>query len=146
LAVASLVVAIIALLVAIIVAVVERRQASRITAIQEARRSEEVADRQAAHLVVQFEPIKTSGGVPGRRLVIHDDGPAAARDIDVELDPQAEENGPELYEPPWPLTLQVGQRFEVMAIVSASTPMDVGATVRWSDERGPHEDRRSEGD
>jgi hypothetical protein len=140
-ALAGLLVAVLALLVSIIVAWVQHRQSSRLTAIEEARREEEIVQRKAASLLVEFEEYLTSSGRRGHRLVLTNRGQAIAQDVafNMDSDDGSDDSLPHMMEEPWPLTLQVGQRYEITAAVSMSTALNVRGTLSWRDERGPQQ-------
>jgi hypothetical protein len=141
-------VAFLALVVSIVVALWQARVAreqtriareqtaiqARLAAIEEARRAEEVEARSLAQVTASFQPHG-----PDSRLVVHNQGPAIARDVEVEV-----EQGPGV--PPvfsldaLPADLQPGQpmMFQVPVSMEEVAPMRV--TVRWSDGAGEHEE------
>jgi hypothetical protein len=133
------VIAAIALVALVVSWRVSRRQTAiqeRVAAIEEARRTEEIAAR--AHARVTASVTHEQRDHRGRdvRLVLHNDGPALARGVQVDL-----EEGPTnavIGLEALPVDLQPGQstRFPV-ALALGDHPI-LRITVRWADEAGNH--------
>jgi hypothetical protein len=106
----------------------------RLAAIEEARRAEEVEARSLAQVTASFQPRG-----PDSRLVVHNQGPAIARGVEVEV-----EQGPGV--PPvfsldaLPADLQPGQPMAFQVPVSMEEVAPMRVTVRWTDGAGAHED------
>jgi hypothetical protein len=105
-----------------------------LAAIDEARRAEEVEARSLAQVTASFQPHG-----PDSRLVVQNQGPAIARDVEVEV-----EQGPGV--PPvfsldaLPADLQPGQPMTFQVPVSMGEVAPMRVTVRWTDGAGAHED------
>jgi hypothetical protein len=113
-----------------------------VTAIEEARRREEVSARLVADLTagVNRELKKGAGSHEYHDywLVLTNRGPAVAEDVDVHL--LAEKDGGE---PPelskgghFPVTLDAGQEYRVWLMVSYGMSPNFRADLRWQDGRG----------
>jgi hypothetical protein len=124
-------------LVALVVSFrVARRQTAiqeRLTAIEETRRAEEVEARRLAQVTASFQPRG-----PDSQLVVHNQGPATARDVEVVV-----EEGPGV--PPvfslegLPNDLQPDQPMTFQVPVSMGEAAPLRVTVRWNDGAGGHE-------
>jgi hypothetical protein len=134
--VVSAITAAIALVALVVSFRVARRQTAiqeRLTAIEEARRAEEVEARRLAQVTASFQPRG-----PDSQLVVHNQGPALARDVEVEV-----EEGPGV--PPvfslegLPNDLQPGQPMTFQVPVSMGEAAPLRVTVRWNDGAGAHE-------
>jgi hypothetical protein len=141
------VIALLALAVSIVVAVWQARTAreqtaiareqtaiqERVAAIETARRTEEVESRDRARVTASFQPRG-----PDSQLVVHNEGPAIGRDVEVEV-----EEGPGV--PPvfslegLPNDLQPGQPMTFQVPVSMGEAAPLRVTVRWNDGAGGHE-------
>jgi hypothetical protein len=108
---------------------------ARLAAIEEARRAEEVEARSLAQVTASFQPHG-----PDSRLVVHNQGPAIARDVEVEVE-QGLRIPPVFSLDALPADLQPGQQRTFQAPVA---PLGDAATmrvmVRWTDGAGDHEE------
>jgi hypothetical protein len=145
----SAAIALAALVVSIVVA---RRQTAiqeRLAAIEEARRAEEVEARGRARVTASLARDEPQGvmvragqlapkPVP-LRLVLHNDGPALARSVQL-----AVEQGPGVPQvlglEALPVDLQPGQSMLFIVTVSLRSTPTMRVTVRWTDEAGDHEE------
>ncbi len=142
-------IALVALVVSIAVA---RRQTAiqeRLTAIEEARRAEEVEARARARVTASFESedrqvvqVEPRNLVLGNRLVLHNEGPALARDVKAEVASEGGGEGPEVFglEEALPCDLQPGQRMPFRVTTTLGDSPTIRVTVRWTDDAGDHEE------
>lgn len=130
----SAAIALVALVVSMVVA---RRQIAiqeRLAAIEEARRAEEVEARTRAWVRAT---VSREGRMPA--LVLHNEGSALARGVDIEvewlnLDQFPRVNGREVL----PVDLQPGQQMAFSIPVSMGFLLVFRVTVHWSDGAGDH--------
>jgi hypothetical protein len=133
-----------------------RRQTAlqeRVTAIEEERREEERRSRRQADVTLRFD----SHEIPGRSamqlvagssfiptaeifMVVHNRGPAVARDVDVKLDGGSSQHLPVVPEGMLPLpVLDSGQEFSIRMPVTVAVAVVFDAIVTWQDDEGPKE-------
>jgi hypothetical protein len=130
----------IALLALVVSFVVARRQTAiqeRLTAIEEARRAEEVEARGRARVTATIRP-------PWEWLTLHNEGPALARDVEAEV--VSLDDSP----PPtisglgnlfgFQVNMQPGQTMPFWIERAREDAEMVEVTVRWTDEAGSHEE------
>lgn len=135
----SMVIALVALVVSWRVA---RRQTAiqeRVAAIEEARRVEEVEARTRARVTVDVVHEQRDARRRDSRLVLHNEGPALARDVEVEV-----EEGPQVPSviglEALPVDLQPGQQRRFIVAVGVKDATTFRVSVRWTDEAGGHEE------
>jgi hypothetical protein len=128
-----------ALVVSIVVA---RRQTGiqeRLAAIEEARRAEEVEARTQARVTASLVHEQLDARRRDTRLVLHNEGPARARNVEAEL-----EEGPQIPSviglDALPVDLQPGQQMRFTVAAAMGDAMTFRVTVRWTDEAGDHEE------
>ncbi len=138
--VAALGIAIVSLVVAVLVALAQVRQGRRLTALREPsppvddRTPEDLARDTAAEIQVSLDRMGHAS-----ELVVENTGNASASDVTVTFDPPSSAGGPMLHEAPFPSAVHAHHIMRIPAVISFSTPPNEHTTVRWSDERGPHE-------
>jgi Flp pilus assembly protein TadB len=135
----SAVISIVALVVSWRVA---RRQTAiqeRVAAIEEARRAEEVEARARARVTASLMHEQRDPRRRVTRLVLHNEGPALARGVEVELEEGQQIPGIIGIEA-LPVDLQPGQRMPFIVSVGLADAMTFRVTVRWTDEAGGHEE------
>ena len=144
----ELAVALVSLIVSALVAIRQHRLAARTTAIEEARRREEIEARKTADLVTFFEQERYLGTSFGQAtsstttyFVVKNLGPAPARDITVSVE---RDHAPD-YDDGYDLTrvplsyLDPGQDIRRQVLVYVGRENRCLVTLRWSDDRGPQE-------
>lgn len=126
-------------LAALVVSIkVARRQTAiqeRLTAIEEARRAEEVEARARARVTASFLRADS-------QLVLHNEGAALARDVTAEVASQDGAEVAEVYglDETLPADLQPGQRMPFRVMLDLGMGATMRVTVRWTDEAGSHEE------
>jgi hypothetical protein len=107
----------------------------RLAAIEEARRSEELAARSQADLTAFFEPIP---GKSERNFVVHNRGPARATNILPTIAAAGEGNTPEIYglEDTLLPSLDPGGRYSWLALPSMGDARTVDIHLQWEDPSG----------
>ena len=110
---------------------------AQIAAIEEARHTTALLERERATLSVQFEAV----GTDSHMLVVRNEGPATAYDVTIDLAPRAAGRAPELSDTPFPAT--ISPRAEATAHVSEdlSTATLLTGSLKWTDDAGSHEER-----
>ncbi len=136
---AALGIAIVSLVVAVLVAIAQVGQGRRLSALRaparvEDRTPEDVAKESAADIQVSLDRMGHAS-----ELVVENTGNASASDVTVTFDPPSSAGGPTLHDAPFPSAVHAHHTMRIPAVISFSTPPNVHTTVRWSDERGPHE-------
>jgi hypothetical protein len=143
-AVASAVIALLALGVSIAVAVNQARIAreqttiqERLAAIDEARRVEEVAARTQARVIASIR----FASLAEPELVLHNEGLALARGVQAEVE-SLDGNPLPIFEgiDVLPEDLQPGQPITFQIIGASGDADTVRVTVCWTDEAGDHEE------
>jgi hypothetical protein len=113
------------------------KESRRVGDIEAERRAEEVAARDRAEMVVEFER-RSKGGGP---LLIRNHGPAAAADVDLVID--AETHHLILRRDGLPVAhLAAGDEHPLPAMTTGSTSASIPYTLRWSDPAGDHQEER----
>jgi hypothetical protein len=119
---------------------VNRRQtelAQRLTAIEEARRADEVDARRRARVVPAFrrpEPKRL-------RFVLTNQGLAPAREVDCQIDPLDDRQLPRIIGlEALPVDLRPGQPMEFVASAGLGMSTQIRAVVRWVDDAGEQEE------
>jgi hypothetical protein len=115
----------------------------RLAAIEEARRAEEVAARaeEAAARGQARVPASIRRGGAEDGLVLHNEGPALARGVRVQVesldgDPLPTFDGIEVL----PVDLQPDQQLVFLILRAMADASTWRVTVRWTDEGGDHEE------
>jgi hypothetical protein len=137
--VASLVVAICALLAALYVGLRQVGMQKHMTKIEEARRQEEVTSKQEADVTAGFERYD----VQGYRFVLYNRGPAQARDVSFEMEEHpAGGHAPALLTQGHSFQLALldpDQRYQIPCAVAMGTAQAVQVDLRWHDGTGQRE-------
>jgi hypothetical protein len=112
----------------------------RVTSIEESRREEEVAARMAADLTVVVKRELKKGAwsheYDETRLVLHNRGPAVARDVDIVL-LGVTQGFPELRKGDhFPIRLDAGQEYPLWLVTAWGMSTNIRAALRWEDSRG----------
>jgi Flp pilus assembly protein TadB len=140
--VAAAVSAAIALAALVVSIVVARRQTEiqeRLAAVEEARRAEEVEARGRARVVVSIQHEKRGERGRDEWLVLHNEGPALARDALVEV--EKKKGIPDVIGlGALPVDLQPGQSMRFILTVAMGEGPKMPVTVRWTDSAGNHEE------
>jgi hypothetical protein len=114
----------------------QNRLQSRVAAIEEARRREEVEARQRAHVTVGITRASNLRG----DLVLANEGPAVARSVTIEISSASEAKPPQVLGlERLPVHLQPGQPMSFDLLGSLAEAGPINALVRWVDDAGPHE-------
>jgi hypothetical protein len=135
--VVSATIATVSLIATAIFAYRQTRMQARLTAIEEARRREEVQARRHADVRAMV-----AGTPTALQLVLANDGPATARDVWATELPVGSDDAPlfhgldELEQAP--AVLRPGDRLPFPVLTLADTAERVQVVVSWKDEAGPH--------
>lgn len=136
---AALVVALVALAISVWSAVNSHRSATAdrtVAHVEQERRSEEEASRQLANVTVQF---RRAG--KGAFIIVRNSGPAAAHDVDLEIDNQT--HGLIVRKEGLPAhVLLPGDEIALIAMTTGNTPSSVPAVLTWRDSAGEHREER----
>jgi hypothetical protein len=137
------IVAVIALAALVVSIVVAKRQTAiqeRVAAIEEARRAEEVEAQTRARVTASLVHQQRDARHQQTRLVLHNEGPALARNVEAEL-----EEGPRIPSviglEALPVDLQPSQAIPFLVPLAMGDATMFRVTVRWTDEAGGHEER-----
>jgi hypothetical protein len=137
----SLIVSGLALVVSGIFGFRQYRLDRKVAAIEEERRAEEVTSRLTADVTAEFEsrPRRGTAIAEEHSLVLINRGPARAIDVDIEY--PDDERLPRLMTEGmgFPIALDPGQRFRILAIPHYGGSPSVQLTLRWTDGRGSRE-------
>ena len=133
----EIVVALVALVVSVVVAIRQIAIQERVAAIEEARRAEEVAARARAQVTARI-----SRGEPDPELVLRNEGPALARDVDALVRYLDEDDvfPPVIGLDVLPADFQPGQEMRFPIPVALGDPVMLRVLVRWTDGAGEHEE------
>jgi hypothetical protein len=110
----------------------------RLTEIEEGRRQDEVTRRLEADVTASFEQYTTSQGRNGYRFVLVNQGLARATEVLFEIREPSRGNAPRLLSEGhhFPLALDPGQRYTIVASVAMQTAPSVDVDVSWTDGTG----------
>lgn len=111
----------------------------RMASLEEERRQDERASRDAAHVFIRLVKHRTRAG---SQFVIMNDGPSEARNIDFTAVSASVPDwaGPVVAREGFPIpVLQAGGRLEFRAHPARSEAPPYDITLRWVDGRGPRE-------
>jgi hypothetical protein len=122
----------------------------RVTRIEQQRREEEIRTQKRADLTARFDSKPTPTPrlrVPDYRLVLHNLGPAAARDVRFKIVALSDDPPPTLadgrasdFADAQPIALMdPGGEFPLQVLVLAGTARIVDVALHWTDEEGPKE-------
>lgn len=117
----------------------------RLAAIEEGRREEEIARRQRAEVTARFETRVNSAGRTTWHFVIHNLGPAVARNTTFEIGPVPGAEGRRVVDVPteghpFPLaTLDPDQPYHFPIQPMLDDASEANVTLRWEDGSGPRE-------
>jgi hypothetical protein len=146
---AALAVSIFALLVSALAALAYWRQVkwakvaasaqAQLAAIEEARHTTDVVERERATLSVHFEPVGTNSHM----LVVRNEGPATASHVTIDLAPRIEGDvAPEMRDSSFPATIAPDAEATAFLSESLTTTTQLIGTIKWTDDEGGHEDSR----
>ena len=110
----------------------------RLAAVEEARRADRLAAREQARVTADIRREQRGGSGEPLRLVLHNEGPAVARGVNLAAEelPQAPGvRGLEVL----PVDLQPGQEMKFMVTIGLRTQPTLRVVVRWADAAGDHE-------
>ena len=128
----STAIALVALVVSIVVARRQTAIQARLAAIEEARRAEEVEARTRARVMASVAQEERDRGRK-EWLVLHNEGPALASGVQVDL-----QEGPVIGLEALPVDLQPGQSTRFPVLFGLGEVPILRITVRWADETGDH--------
>lgn len=131
----SAVIAVLALAISADVALRQTAIQERLTAIEEARRAEEIAARTRARVTARIGHEQPPQ--PRYWLIVHNEGPALARGVDVELE-ERPQTPTVIGLEDLPVDLQPGQERRFLVSVGLNDTQTIRITVRWADEAGNH--------
>jgi hypothetical protein len=136
----SLALSVIAILFGIVEFFRQDKTRRQLAAIEEARRTEEVAARLEAHVTAQIETEPaTNRGSSKSLLVLINNGPAVAREVDFETPEPDHGDAPHLMREGmvFPVDLDPGQRYPIHAIFMYQGSPTFPVTLTWVDGRSP---------
>jgi hypothetical protein len=123
----------------------QTRLQKQITRIEEERREEERRARREADVTVRFDSRQEqlrSGKTTASFMVVHNRGPAVARDVDVKLDGGGGQHLPLIPEGVLPIPfLDSGQEYQIRMFPALGEAFVFDAIVTWQDDEGPKEKR-----
>lgn len=137
---AALVVSVLSLLVSVVVAVAQYRQQSRIAAIEESRRREELSSQSQADVSAWIDKTINSRGKDSWRFILHNAGAAVARGVRFTMTPASQGDIPKvLTESEEGIDIHPGQvmPFPVALFMGVAGMLRIHLT--WADDSGDHE-------
>jgi hypothetical protein len=126
-----------AVVISIVFAIRQERLSRKVAGIDAERRRDEVEARLVADVTASFET-KSSASGEEPYLVLLNRGPAHAVDVDFTY-PETDDLTIFKNDMGFPVTLDPGQPFAVLASPSYGAAPSVPITLRWTDGRGPQE-------
>lgn len=137
--VASLIVAVIAVLISGAIAVLQLVLQRRVTAIEEARRGEEVAGRRVAQVTAAVER-RPKHNRTQACLVLRNAGPAVARNVEFDPGSFLATRVIRAEELPIPALASGGESVFPLGVTN-QTPLSVTFSARWEDDSGSREEQ-----
>jgi hypothetical protein len=110
----------------------------RLAAVEEARRTDELAARERARVTADVRPEERDSRGRSLRLVLHNEGPAVARNANVEVEDSPKTPGLIGLEV-LPADLQPGQVMKFIVTMGLGDQPALQVIVRWADAAGDHE-------
>lgn len=110
---------------------------AKLAAIEEARHTTAMLERERASLSVEFEAV----GTDSHMLVVRNEGAATAYGVTIDLAPRAAGVAPDLLNTPFPATIAPRAEATALLIEDLSTATQLTGTLRWTDGAGANEER-----
>ena len=113
---------------------------AKIAAIEEARHTTDLLERERATLSVHFEPVGTNSHM----VVVRNEGPAIAYHVTIDLAARVEgEVAPETRDSSFPATIAPDAEATAFLSESLATTTRLTGTIKWTDDAGGHEESRN---